>query len=199
MKFLLVAVAILFSITTAPAFAGTYEGADKAYDAGDYEKAKSIALPLAKAGNAKAMNLIGLMHDFGYGFPKDSSLGCNWYEKAAKLGYARAQNNLSICYKNGEGRAVDVEQAIFWAEKAANQGLLDAQEDLMRIYEKRGNIEQAKKWGQIANSRGSAIARIYMDAAGIQHSGPKATVIDYACVGIMIEILGKPGDYCDWN
>ncbi len=196
MKFLLVAVAILFSITTAPAFAGTYEGADKAYDAGDYEKAKSIALPLAKAGNAKAMNLIGLMHARGRGLNESPKDACDWYEKAALHNDEYGLSNLAGCYWTGNGREQNLELAAKWCEPAAEAGNRDCQLDLL-IYYVEIDHKEAQKWGQLAVNQRSSIAKVVMKSANIKHSGPKATVVDDICVWAMIFGLGMPRDYCD--
>jgi TPR repeat protein len=180
----------------APAHAQTVEEGYAAYDAGDYAKARTILLPLAEAGDPKAMNRIGLMYDFGKGFPKNPTLGCDWYEKAANAGYARAQSNLSLCYKEGSGRPKDIDLDIHWNEMAAEQGDLDCQIDLIKLYHKR-NPERARYWGQKTADRNSVIGRLVMDGLGIPYTGPKPSRLESYCFLVMIDFFGKKDDYCD--
>jgi len=42
--------------------------AEKSYDDGDYEATKKLRAPLSHEGHPKAINMIGLMHEFGRGF-----------------------------------------------------------------------------------------------------------------------------------
>jgi TPR repeat protein len=180
----------------APAVAQTAEEGYAAYDAGDYAKARTILLPLAEAGDPKAMNRIGYMHDLGKGFPKNPTTACDWYEKAANAGYARAQNNLGLCYKEGSGREKNIDSAIHWIEMAAEQGDLDCQIDLVRLYYKR-NPERARYWGQKTADRNSVIGRLVMDGLGIPYMGPKPSRIESYCFLVMIDFIGKQDDYCD--
>jgi TPR repeat protein len=180
----------------APAVAQTAEEGYAAYDAGDYAKARTILLPLAEAGDPKAMNRIGYMHDLGKGFPKNPTTACDWYEKAANAGYARAQNNLGLCYKEGSGREKNIDSAIHWIEMAAEQGDLDCQIDLVRLYYKR-NPERARYWGQKTADRNSVIGRLVMDGLGIPYAGPKPSRIESYCFLVMIDFIGKQDDYCD--
>ncbi len=196
MNRLLAVLTLLFSLSITPAFAQTVEDGWKAYDVGDYEQAKSIFIPLAEAGNAKAMNAIGLMQDEGNAFPSNPELACDWYEKSAKAGYASGQNNIAVCFIRGEGRPTNFDKAIQWWERAAAQGHLDAQIALIANL-RTADRNRAIYWGQKAVDAGSALGRVAMRGAKLPHTGPQASITDVACVIIMIEILGKAGSYCD--
>ncbi len=197
MRRLLVAFFIFLTGSAFPAYADTYDDADKAYEAGDYEKAKSILLPLAKAGSADAMNLIGLMYQNGYSFSKDDELACDWYEKAANAGDMFAQSNLGLCYKFGEGRTMDWDKAIFWKEKAASQGEVDSLISLAHSYAERGDREKATYWGQKAVDAGSALGRVTMWTYDLPNTGLEASRMDIACVMLFNNILDRPWNYCD--
>lgn len=188
--------AFLTLALAAPAAAQTAEDGFKAYDAGDYKTAKAILLPLAEAGDPRAMNRIGRMHKQGNEFPADPVLACDWYEKAAELGYVGGQNNLAICYQKGIGRNTDIDKAIFWTERAAEQGSVDNQVELIRLYFDRDR-GKAKYWGQKAANAGSITARFLMDEYKITYSGPRPTRFEKYCYILMIGILKKPRDYCD--
>ncbi len=181
----------------APAWADGYEEGRAAYDAGEYETAKQILLPLARQGHAKAMNMIGLMYDFGKGFSKDTSVACNWYEKSARAGYVSGQSNVSICYRWGDGRRVNINEAIYWNEKAAEQGDLESQLILIKLLVKQNNRQKAKYWGQKAVDQGSVYAKVRMESFDLPFVGVPATTTEQLCLMIMVGAMDKPLDYCD--
>ena len=57
-----------------------------AYDAGEYERAFALWLPLAESGNAEAQFGSGEQFRTGRGVPKDFTKAFNWYAKAAQQG-----------------------------------------------------------------------------------------------------------------
>ena len=168
----------------------------QAYDDGDYQKAKDILLPLAKAGVPKAMNMIGLMHDFGKGYPENTVLGCDWYQRSAKTGYVSAQSNLSTCYSLGDGRPKDMKKFLYWSQKAAEQGSKSAQGGLAAYYVDRDR-EQYLYWAQKAAAQGSITTKALMWGNGDKALVPHLRWTDLACVVVMIGWLDKPYDYCD--
>ncbi|RVT71968.1 T9SS type A sorting domain-containing protein [Flavobacterium sufflavum] len=76
----------------------------------------------AAAGNAEAMNGLGLLYSKGIGVAVDEQQGINWLEKAAENGYAKAWYNLGLLYKEGVGATQNQEKAIVCFEKAAKGG-----------------------------------------------------------------------------
>jgi TPR repeat protein len=62
----------------------------EAVEAGDYERAKQLLLPLARQGSANAMNLLGWMHGKGKIEGADKTEGASWYRKAAEGGVTEA-------------------------------------------------------------------------------------------------------------
>ncbi|MGE4528063.1 MAG: tetratricopeptide repeat protein [Rhodospirillaceae bacterium] len=190
---------ILLFLLTLPslALAGTYEEADQAYEDGDYEKAKEILIPLAENGHAKAMNLLGLMHSKGKGYPRCRTKACNWYEKAANAGYASGQGNLALCYMEGDGRDKDEEKGLFWHKKAALNGRERSQISLFTYYSDKNNRSEAQKWISMAMASGSTSARVGGWVLGHQNTGAPISVKEVACFYAMNVILQKPWDYCD--
>jgi len=65
-----------------------------AYDRGDYLPAIKLLRPLAQPGNAKAQNLIGVMHRKGEGVARSFAKAFLWFSLAAKRGDAQAKANL---------------------------------------------------------------------------------------------------------
>lgn len=113
---------VIFIFTlAAPAFAD-YSAGLSAYKRGDYITARREWLPLAKKGNAKAQNAIGVMYAKGEGFPQDYTKASKWYRKAAKGGYLAAMRSLGSMYASGEGLTQNFGEAAKWYRIAAKRG-----------------------------------------------------------------------------
>ena len=112
-----------------------YSKAKEYYDNKDYDKAITLATPLANKGYAKAQNLLGVMYERGIGLVKDYAKALDWYQKAADQGYDKAQGNLGRMYEGGYGVYRNYTKAMEWYEKAANQGNATAQCNLGAMYE----------------------------------------------------------------
>jgi TPR repeat protein len=169
---------------------------EAAYDAGDYVRAKAILLPLSEKGHAKAENMIGLMHTWGYGEEISLEKGCDWFERAAERGYVSAQFNLSACYFHGEGRPQNNRLGLKWSEKAANQDSKFAQADLAAYFVDRDR-KKYLYWAQKAAANGSVKTKALMWGHGEGLLVPDFTVLDFACLVVMVGWLDKPDDYCD--
>ena len=123
---MILTVVFVFTLTT-PAFAD-YDTGLSAYKRGDYATASREWLPLAKKGDAKAQNALGVMYATGKGFPQDYTKAIKWYRKAAKGGYLSAMRNLGSMYASGEGVAQDLGEAAKVSGAALRAMGLDASE-----------------------------------------------------------------------
>jgi TPR repeat protein len=132
MKKLIVAITCVLGLQ-ASAMAGFPEGAN-AYNAKNYSLALKEVVPLAKAGNAEAQHLLGLMYYMGRGVPIDYPLAMQWHRKAALQGKADAQYVVGAMYYTGNAVPQDQKAAISWFRKAAEQGHADAQHALGLMY-----------------------------------------------------------------
>lgn len=127
-------VAIIFALGLhATAHAGLAEGAN-AYNAKNYALALKEITPLAKAGNADAQHLLGLMYYMGRGVPRDYRQAFEWHHKAALQGKADAEYVVGAMYYEGNAVPVDQKQAVYWFRKAAEQGHPEAQYALGLLY-----------------------------------------------------------------
>jgi TPR repeat protein len=115
------------------ASAGFVEGAN-AYNAKNYALALKEITPLAKAGQADAEHLLGLMYYMGRGVPRDYKQAMVWHRKAALQGKADAQYVLGAMYYTGNAVPQDQKEAVGWFRKAAEQGHADAQQALGLMY-----------------------------------------------------------------
>jgi len=126
--------AILFALGLhGSAMAGFAEGAN-AYNARNYALALKEVTPLAKAGNADAQHLLGLMYYMGRGVPRDYKQAFSWHYKAALQGKADAQYVIGAMYYTGNAVPQDHLLAVQWFRKAAEQGHPDAQHALGLMY-----------------------------------------------------------------
>jgi TPR repeat protein len=115
------------------ALAGFSEGAS-AYNARNYALALKEITPLARAGNADAQHLLGLMYYMGRGVQRDYKLAFSWHYKAALQGKADAQYVIGAMYYTGNAVPQDHLLAVQWFRKAAEQGHADAQHALGLMY-----------------------------------------------------------------
>jgi len=165
------------------------------YDDEEYEKAKEILLPLAEAGHAKAMNMVGMMHNNTGAFPNDSKIECDWYERSAKVGYLAGMYNLSSCFNQGRGRPINMEEMLYWRTKAANKGYIPAMINLSSLDKKEG--EEYRSWMNKAAQAGSVYAKVSLKLQGYEQDVPDLHIQDTLCVYVRILILGGKFRDCD--
>jgi TPR repeat protein len=108
-KSILIGVAITVLVAASAASAGPWEDGMAAYNRGDYVPAIRLFRPLAKAGNAKAQNVMGVMYRKGEGVARSSARAFMWFSLAAARGDARARAELHEVSK--EMTPVEIAQA----------------------------------------------------------------------------------------
>jgi S1-C subfamily serine protease len=133
-----------------------------AFDAGHYEQAHAIWLPLAHQGDSSAQINLGFMYDYGYGVERDVRQAADWYRLSAKAGLAAAQFNLALMYIEGRGVHQSPVRASYWFQQAAEQGQADAQyalalhlRDEMAVPQK---SEAVQHWLREASAQGHGMA-----------------------------------------
>ncbi|HWW69430.1 MAG TPA: tetratricopeptide repeat protein [Duganella sp.] len=161
MKKFILAIALALALQHS-AMAGFAEGAT-AYNNKNYALALKEIAPLARAGNADAQHLLGLMYYMGRGVRQDYKQALGWHRKAALQGKADAQYVVGAMYYTGNAVIQDHKQAVAWFRKAAEQGHADAQQvmGLMYRYHMGGmpqdNVIAYMLWN-LAAAKGSATA-----------------------------------------
>jgi len=193
MRFLLI---VLTIVMTAPVYAQTAVDGYKAYDAGDYETAKSIMLSLAEQGVPKAMNAMGLFYIEGKVFSKNRRKGCDWYEKAALSGYLPALHNFASCFGSEGGRQRSTKAYLQWYKKAAEKDYLNSQLKLM-IWYMDTNKSLAQKWGEKAAAQKSTVARVSLWMANLDDNILPVRFSEIACVFFKNTLLGRDWSACD--
>ncbi len=115
------------------AFAGFAEGV-QAYREHHYALALKEIAPLARAGNADAQQLLGLMYYTGSGVQRDYKQAFEWHYKAALQGVPAAEYVIGAMYYTGNTVPQDQKLAVTWFRKAAEHGQADAQYALGLMY-----------------------------------------------------------------
>lgn len=151
----------------------------------DYAAAAKELRPLAERGNAEAQYRIGLMYEFGRGYPQDKAQGIAWFRKSAAQGHTAAQQELGVIYTTGDGVAKDDVQAVEWFRKAATAGNPTAQYNLGLMTAKgagvRQDYAQALDWFRKAAVQGMAPAQFKVGVAYEHGAGVAADpVLAYA-------------------
>ena len=172
------------ALACGPCFAGLDEGL-AALARRDYAAAAKELRPLAERGNAEAQYRVGLMHEFGAGYPKDVQQAVTWLTRAANQGHVAAQQELGVVYTTGDGVAKDDAKAVAWFRKAANAGNPTAQYNLALMLAKgagvRQDYAQALDWFRKAATQGFALAQFKVGVAYEQGAGVAADpVLAYA-------------------
>jgi TPR repeat protein len=119
--------ALALCLLLAPPAAAEIETARDLMDARDYPAAMQELLPAARAGNAEAEELIGVMYAAGLGVARDDVRAFEWYLRAAMKGHAGAQSGVGWYYEVGRGMvAPDLVRAYMWYVLSAIGGDPDA-------------------------------------------------------------------------
>lgn len=99
----------------------------------------------AKAGNAKALELLGLAYYTGNGVSLDRAEAVQQFKKAAEIGSPSGQYNFAKMLIDGDGIPSDMVVGISWLTKASNAGNAYAQYDLGLQYESGKNVKRNQK------------------------------------------------------
>ena len=91
-------------------------------------------MPVARAGDARAQVMVGMMYANGEGTTQNHAEAAKWIRIAANQGLAIAQSLLGNLYVLGQGIAKDYTEAARWFRFAAEQGYADAQSTLGLMY-----------------------------------------------------------------
>ncbi len=137
-------------VIAAGAWAQSYEDGLRAYDAGDYTKARDIWLPLAEGGDEVAQYSLGKLLEKGGGeIKRDYPLAADWYRKSAAQGIAAAQNNLGLMFAEGRGVPLDTGRAAqLWIAAGHNDHSI-AQYNLALAYFRGDGVQKDKSEAEL--------------------------------------------------
>jgi len=133
----------LLTMLAAPGWAqSAIDPGSAAFMHGDYATAMQEWWKKAQAGDAEAINNIGVLYNKGLGVEKSPAKAAEWYQRSAEFGYPNAQFNLANLYYSGDGVEKNTKQAAYWYQQAAERGHLGAQYYLGLMYEDGEGVPQ---------------------------------------------------------
>lgn len=111
-----------------------FSAAEQALAAGQLDRVLAELGPLVQQGDARALNLLAVLTQNGWGLERDPTEAVGLYRRAADAGLTRAIHNLGRMYRAGLGVARDdAETARLW-KIAARQGSVASQASLGNLY-----------------------------------------------------------------
>lgn len=122
----LAALFALLLLATPTLAEGTLEEAIAAYDAGEYEKAYALFLPLAEAGDAEAQYWVAKFFILGKGVPESQAEALPWLHASAAQDFSEAAYVLSLIYIDGDDFLRDEELALQYLYQASKLCHVDA-------------------------------------------------------------------------
>ncbi|EXX72086.1 uncharacterized protein OCT59_023609 [Rhizophagus irregularis] len=118
------------------------------------EKAFELYQKAADLGSSDGISNLGLCYDKGIGTNVNKLKAFELYQKAADLGSLDGINNLGWCYEMGSGTNVNSQKAFELYCIAANMGYKYSQYNLAKMYETKGDLDQAIYWYNKSSEQG---------------------------------------------
>lgn len=160
---MLTALLMLSGINVLQADEGALAEAHRAQEAGEYAKAATLYLPLAKNGDATAQFHMGELYASGRVIQQDLQQTVQWYLAAAEQGHAQAQANLGELYAKGRGIPQNYKKAMYWFSMAAKQGNSSAQLRMGDMYTDGigtpQDFKEANNWYQQSANQGNEVSQ----------------------------------------
>lgn len=127
---------IALLLSTTAGFADI-ENARDLMESDKFEQAYAKLVPAAKAGNADAEELIGIMYAMGLGVERDDMRAFEWYLRSSMKGHPGSQSAVGWYYEVGRGMpAPDLTRAYMWYTLSAIGGDPDAAISLEEVVKK---------------------------------------------------------------
>ena len=122
-------------VTPSAAAEALWQKGSAAYERNDFKNALALYQQAARAGDPRAMSVLGTMYREGQGVPKNAAQAVAWYTQAAAGGNRGAQYSLGSMVEDGEGTPKNPARAVQLYEAGARQGMPEAQMALGMDYE----------------------------------------------------------------
>jgi TPR repeat protein len=127
---------IALLLSTTASFADIEKARDL-MESNEFEQAYTELAPAAKAGNADAEELIGIMYAMGLGVERDDVRAFEWYLRSSMKGHPGSQSAVGWYYEVGRGMpAPDLTRAYMWYTLSAIGGDPDAAISLEEVVKK---------------------------------------------------------------
>ncbi len=165
----------VFGSMTSAEQAARFDQGVEAYDAGNFEQAFGIWLPLAQRGNMSAQRNVGHLLRRGLGVEQDHERAVYFYTRASEAGLVGAMVNLAAMLRAGQGvEEPQYRQAAQWLYVASRAGDPRAQYVLGVMAARGQGMEQNRDLAielfRLAAEQGLREARERLAEAGIDPS-----------------------------
>ena len=134
----------LAALVATPAWAG-YDQAVLAYDQGRFGEAFAEFRQLADRGDRAAEFMLGAMHFYGKGVPRDDAAAAIWFHKAALKGDANAQLAFGSLHIRGLGVRQDLVKAYMWLSVSADRGAPGLQQQAAALREEAARLMRSEE------------------------------------------------------
>jgi uncharacterized protein len=154
-----------------------FEDAVADFEDQKYEDARRIAEPMAKAGDARAMAMMGALLQKGLGVSVDDKAASDWFRQAAEKNHPGAAFSLAMMQLDGSLGKANTDEAAKWLGIAAQGGNPDAQYNLGLVFAGRYGNEpdwvKAAEWFRKAADQKMPEAEynlglLYLDGHGVE-------------------------------
>lgn len=166
---------IWFFILPSQVMADALLDAQHAFEAGDYARAATLYLPLAKQGNPVAQYHLGIVYSQGLVILPNYPEATQWYLSSANKGYAPAQVKIGLMYAQGQWVNQDYKKAVQWFQNAADQNDASAQFNLGEMYGQGHGVIQdyykSAQWYRLAANQSYALAQYKLGQAYVNGQG----------------------------
>lgn len=138
--------AVIAIASTGFAAADTDQGI-QAFKQADYAAALEALRPESRAGDPRAMYVLGKMYGAGLGVEKDLAKAADYYKRAGEAGLVDAQHDYGVALALGNGVEQDIAEALKWLMIASLDGHKPSQAYASRLtkYMSRTRVLQARR------------------------------------------------------
>ncbi len=170
--------------------------ADKAYIAGEYNKAASIYTTMQSQDfDVEATRNLAWMYYEGKGYSKDFIKAKSWAQQAADNGNVSCMRLLGLMYRDASGVTQDYVQARYWFQKASDNGNVSAMVSLALLYDGGKGVPQdypkAAYWFRKAADGGSSAAAYNL---AIMYENGQGMAVDYVQAKYWYQKAADRGD-----
>lgn len=164
----------------------------------NYAQARKWYERAAHAGEAEAMNRLGVIHAAGHGVPRDYALALAWFGAAVKNGSISAINNIAMAYFHGLGVQQSYGESAKWLTLGAVRRDARAQSRLAILYKEGLGVPRDPAIAIDLLQRATAqryapamanLASMYADGVGVERDDVRAYALLHAALQI-----GMPND-----
>lgn len=149
------------------------------YTMQDYRSALPLMQEAANTGDSEAQYLLGAMHHYGLGLPKNDQEGMRWYLKAAKQNHTNAQFYLGVLLVEEEKGKNQLDKGLWWIERAVWNGFVQGYPFLTELYrEGKYGVELSGVHAYKFATLGALAENLWREEEGIDYGHTSRALMD---------------------